>query len=64
MGIMMPLWELHRGDGPLVVDVPHAGTFVPAAIDARLTQRGARLPDTDWHVDKLYAFRARRRARR
>ena len=53
---MMPLWELHRGDGPLIVDVPHAGTFVPPAIDARLTSAARAWPDTDWHVDKLYAF--------
>jgi N-formylglutamate deformylase len=53
---MMPLWELHRGDGPLLIDVPHAGTFVPPAIAARLTSAARALPDTDWHVEKLYAF--------
>jgi N-formylglutamate amidohydrolase len=53
---MMPLWDLHRGDGPLVVDVPHAGTFAPPAIAARLTGAARAWPDTDWHVEKLYAF--------
>lgn len=52
----MPLWEVHRGDGPVIVDVPHAGTFVPPAIGARLTSAARAWPDTDWHVEKLYAF--------
>ena len=53
---MMPLWELHRGDGPVIVDVPHAGTCVPLALAARLTRAARPLPDTDWHVEKLYAI--------
>jgi len=53
---MMPLWELHRGDGPVIVDVPHAGTFAPSALGARLTSAARAWPDTDWHVEKLYAF--------
>ena len=52
----MRLWELHRGDSPLVIDVPHAGTHVPEAIASRLTDAARAVPDTDWHVEKLYAF--------
>ena len=52
----MTLYEIHRGDSPLVIDVPHAGTYVPDDIAARLTPAARRVPDTDWHVDKLYAF--------
>jgi N-formylglutamate deformylase len=53
----MRLYDLHRGDSALVVDVPHAGTHVPAAIaDAMDAGDAAALPDTDWHVEKLYAF--------
>jgi N-formylglutamate deformylase len=52
----MNLHRLHGGDSPLVVDVPHAGTFVPPAIAARLTPTARAVPDTDWHVEKLYAF--------
>jgi N-formylglutamate amidohydrolase len=52
----MLLFDLHRGDSPLIVDVPHAGTHVPDAIAARLTAAARALPDTDWHVEKLYAF--------
>jgi N-formylglutamate amidohydrolase len=55
---MMELWQLHRGDSPLVIDVPHAGTHVPAALRPRLTAIAQTVPDTDWHVEKLYAFAA------
>ena len=52
----MMLWEVSRGDSPLVVDVPHAGTQVPDAIALRMAAAARALPDTDWHVDRLYAF--------
>jgi N-formylglutamate deformylase len=52
----MNLYELHRGDAPLIVDVPHAGTYLPPELGARLTPVALTVPDTDWHVDKLYAF--------
>ena len=52
----MTLYELARGDSPLVIDVPHAGIHVPDALAPRLTPEAASLPDTDWHVDRLYAF--------
>lgn len=43
-----------RGDGPVVLGMPHGGTDVPAAIRARLNDRGRALADTDWHIDRLY----------
>ena len=52
----MSLWRLIRGDSPLVIDVPHAGTDVPGVIASRMTAEARTLPDTDWHVEKLYAF--------
>ncbi len=52
----MQLWTLNRGDGPVVVNVPHAGTHVPTAIRVTLTVDARTLPDTDWHVEKLCAF--------
>ena len=52
----MVLWQLSRGDSPLVVDVPHAGRHVPDAIALRMTPAARALPDTDWHVDELYRF--------
>jgi N-formylglutamate amidohydrolase len=52
----MELWTLVRGDAPIIVDVPHAGTHVPDAIALRLAGPALAVPDTDWHVDRLYAF--------
>ena len=52
----MDLYDLHRGDSPVLIDVPHAGTFLPPDIEEHLTPAARSLPDTDWHVDKLYAF--------
>ncbi|MCR8722843.1 N-formylglutamate deformylase [Frigidibacter sp. ROC022] len=46
--------ELHRGEGPVVLGLPHTGTHVPPGIMARLTPIGQRLADTDWHVHRLY----------
>lgn len=50
-----PLHALTRGDSPLLINVPHAGTFVPEALRAQLTAAAVPVPDTDWHVEKLYA---------
>jgi N-formylglutamate deformylase len=36
--------------------VPHAGTYIPEEIRSRLTEAAIALPDTDWHVDRLYDF--------
>lgn len=43
-----------QGDGPVILGLPHTGTFVPEEILARLTPRGRELSDTDWHVERLY----------
>ena len=52
----MLLWQIARGDSPLIVNVPHAGRHVPDAIALRLSPPARRVPDTDWHVDELYRF--------
>jgi formiminoglutamase len=46
--------EIVRGDGPIVLGLPHTGTFLPAAIAAQLNARGRGLDDTDWHIHTLY----------
>lgn len=43
-----------RGDGPIVLGLPHCGTALPPEIAARLNPTGRALADTDWHVDRLY----------
>ena len=46
--------QVTGGDGPVVLGIPHAGTFVPQDALERLNARGRALADTDWHVDRLY----------
>lgn len=46
----------HPGTQPLLLSIPHMGTCVPAALASRLTDAARRVPDTDWHLDRLYAF--------
>ena len=47
---------LHRGTAPLLVSLPHDGSVLPGAIAARMTSRARQVPDTDWHVSRLYDF--------
>jgi N-formylglutamate deformylase len=51
-----PLYTLTPGSTPLLINVPHCGTGLPDALRARLTPAALALPDTDWHVEKLYDF--------
>ncbi len=46
--------EVVRGDGPVVLGLPHTATWLPAEVEARLNAVGRGLADTDWHVDRLY----------
>lgn len=52
----METFSLHRGTVPLLVSLPHDGTAVPGDIAARFTPEARRVPDTDWHVARLYDF--------
>lgn len=52
----MKRFNLIRRDGPVLVSVPHMGFYVPDSIKYRMTEGAKRLPDTDWHVDRLYGF--------
>ncbi|WP_112323428.1 N-formylglutamate deformylase [Oceanibium sediminis] len=46
--------EVTRGDSPVVLGLPHTGTWLPDDISARLNERGRGLDDTDWHIHTLY----------
>src|SRR5688572_7282657 len=52
----MNLFDFHRGSLPLLISIPHAGTYVPEEIGARFTAAARPLPDTDWCVRELYGF--------
>lgn len=49
-------YRYRRGNSPLVVSMPHVGTFVPHEIGSALSDCAARRPDTDWHLPRLYDF--------
>lgn len=51
-----PAFEFHQGSAPLLVSFPHAGTYVPPSVADRLTDEARQVPDTDWHLPRLYAF--------
>ena len=51
-----PPFVFHQGTQPLLVSMPHAGTYVPPALAARFTSEARQVPDTDWHMERLYAF--------
>ena len=44
------------GEGPLLISIPHAGIAIPPDIAAAMTDAARLVPDTDWHVDRLYDF--------
>ena len=49
-------FTFHQGTQPLLVSMPHAGTYVPPALAARFTAEARQVPDTDWHMERLYGF--------
>ena len=51
---MIPVTTL-QGSSPIVLGLPHTGTFVPDDVAAKLNDNGRKLADTDWHIDRLYA---------
>ncbi|MDQ2066029.1 N-formylglutamate deformylase [Xinfangfangia sp. CPCC 101601] len=46
--------EVQQGDSPIILGLPHTGTFLPENIRAALNPRGQVLADTDWHIERLY----------
>ncbi len=52
----MAIFLFEQGSAPLLVSIPHSGTELPSDLSSRLTNTARTLPDTDWFVDRLYAF--------
>jgi len=50
--------SVQRGDGPLIVSIPHTGTDIPADIEARLASPWLARKDADWWIHRLYDFAA------
>jgi N-formylglutamate deformylase len=51
-------FSLHRGTTPLVISIPHVGTRIPDDQRERYLPRALDVEDTDWYLDRLYAFAA------
>ena len=49
-------FTLHRGHTPLLISMPHVGTHLPEGLKPRLVERALQVEDTDWHLERLYAF--------
>lgn len=47
--------SIEQGSSPVILGMPHTGTYVPDDVTAKLNAEGRRLRDTDWHIDRLYA---------
>ncbi len=42
---------------PIIISVPHAGTYIPEDIKSKMNPVWSdKLDDTDWFIDKLYSF--------
>ena len=50
----MTTFSLQRGRVPLLISLPHDGSFIPDDIATRMRPAARRSPDTDWHVARLY----------
>ena len=52
----MAPYRFSAGRTPLLVSMPHTGTHIPDDLQKRMTAAALALPDTDWHLEKLYDF--------
>jgi N-formylglutamate deformylase len=51
-----PPFRFRQGTRPLLISMPHVGTHVPTALAQRFTAEARHVPDTDWHLERLYDF--------
>lgn len=54
MGVSMKPVSVIQGTSPVILGMPHVGTYLPDAVAVKLNDEGRRLRDTDWHIDRLY----------
>lgn len=53
---MIPIYDFAEGSAPLLVSIPHDGRELAPDMKERMSSIGLALPDTDWHVRRLYEF--------
>ncbi|MGV6802300.1 MAG: N-formylglutamate deformylase [bacterium] len=47
--------NVKTGQSPLILTIPHSGTYIPSALFDFFNEIGQSLTDTDWFVDELYS---------
>ena len=52
----MSLFSLRRGNAPLVLSIPHAGTEIPAEFSGIFVSDWLARKDADWWLKELYSF--------
>ncbi|EWY38843.1 N-formylglutamate amidohydrolase [Skermanella stibiiresistens SB22] len=52
----METYRFQPGETPVLISLPHVGTDLPLDIAAGMTDTAHQVPDTDWHLDRLYNF--------
>lgn len=50
--------HLDQGQAPLIISIPHAGTFIPPEIADALVSPELAIHDADWFIGELYGFAA------
>lgn len=53
---MKRAFQLFRGQSPILISMPHIGTYIPEPIRERMTETALKLADTDWHIEHVYDF--------
>jgi N-formylglutamate deformylase len=52
----LPAFRFIKGTQPLLISMPHVGTYVPPLLAERFTPEARQVHDTDWHLERLYDF--------
>ena len=52
----VPPFRFLRGTRPVLLSIPHVGTHIPESLHGGYTPAALQRADTDWHLDRLYAF--------
>ena len=53
---MTDTYCFEQGGSPLLISIPHDGRDLAPGMAERMSEAGRALPDTDWHVQRLYEF--------
>ena len=53
---MFDCYQLTQGYVPVLISMPHVGECLPEDIAKTMTTEAQKVADTDWYLDKLYAF--------